>query len=220
MTSTRPSLGSTSVSRARPGRACSQSHGRSTHGPRCQPGFLHRWVIGCFRETSSAASPAHAWVLTSTRSLAGTYPCCLVLASLRIDWSTWSKPDNGRGPRVCGGLINPANARSISVAERLGMSPARDIRRPDTGEVLRVYRLSRCAAHHPTGSTPRGASQGSTAVRGSESECDWGSEPRLESISRSWTAHTVAKGQSQACCPFVVTAEGLACGLGSLYDDW
>jgi RimJ/RimL family protein N-acetyltransferase len=40
-------------------------------------------------------------------------------------------------------LINPANARSISVAERLGMSPARDIRRPDTGEVLRVYRLSR-----------------------------------------------------------------------------
>jgi len=40
-------------------------------------------------------------------------------------------------------LINPANARSISVAERLGMSPARDIRRPDTGEVLRFYRLSR-----------------------------------------------------------------------------
>jgi RimJ/RimL family protein N-acetyltransferase len=40
-------------------------------------------------------------------------------------------------------LINPANARSISVAERLGMSPARDIRRPDTGEVLRLYRLSR-----------------------------------------------------------------------------
>jgi RimJ/RimL family protein N-acetyltransferase len=40
-------------------------------------------------------------------------------------------------------LINPANARSVSVAERLGMSPAGDIRRPDTGEVLRVYRLSR-----------------------------------------------------------------------------
>jgi len=40
-------------------------------------------------------------------------------------------------------LINPANVRSISVAERLGMSPASDVLRPDTGEVLRVYRLSR-----------------------------------------------------------------------------
>jgi RimJ/RimL family protein N-acetyltransferase len=40
-------------------------------------------------------------------------------------------------------LINPANVRSISVAERLSMSPARDVLRPDTGEVLRVYRLGR-----------------------------------------------------------------------------
>jgi RimJ/RimL family protein N-acetyltransferase len=40
-------------------------------------------------------------------------------------------------------LINPANARSISVAERLGMSTARDVRRPDTFEVLRIYRLGR-----------------------------------------------------------------------------
>jgi RimJ/RimL family protein N-acetyltransferase len=43
-------------------------------------------------------------------------------------------------------LINPANVRSISVAERLGMSPVRDIRRPDTDEVLRVYGLSRSAS--------------------------------------------------------------------------
>jgi RimJ/RimL family protein N-acetyltransferase len=38
-------------------------------------------------------------------------------------------------------LINPANVRSISVAERLGMSAARNVRRPDTAEVLRIYRL-------------------------------------------------------------------------------
>jgi RimJ/RimL family protein N-acetyltransferase len=40
-------------------------------------------------------------------------------------------------------LINPANARSIAVAERLGMSTARDVQRPDTSEVLRVYRVGR-----------------------------------------------------------------------------
>jgi RimJ/RimL family protein N-acetyltransferase len=40
-------------------------------------------------------------------------------------------------------LINPANARSISVAERLGMSAARDVRRPDTSDALRIYRLGR-----------------------------------------------------------------------------
>jgi RimJ/RimL family protein N-acetyltransferase len=40
-------------------------------------------------------------------------------------------------------LINPANARSISVAERLGMSPVKEVCRPDTGEPLRVYRLDR-----------------------------------------------------------------------------
>ncbi|TMK95593.1 MAG: GNAT family N-acetyltransferase [Actinobacteria bacterium] len=40
-------------------------------------------------------------------------------------------------------LINPANARSIAVAERLGMTTAMDVRRPDTSEVLRIYRLGR-----------------------------------------------------------------------------
>jgi len=40
-------------------------------------------------------------------------------------------------------LINPANARSISVAKRLGMSTATDVRRPDTSEILRIYRLGR-----------------------------------------------------------------------------
>jgi len=40
-------------------------------------------------------------------------------------------------------LINPANARSISVAQRLGMSPVTDVCRPDTGEAMRVYRLAR-----------------------------------------------------------------------------
>jgi RimJ/RimL family protein N-acetyltransferase len=40
-------------------------------------------------------------------------------------------------------IINPANQRSRAVAERLGMSITRDVRRPDTGEVLRVYRLRR-----------------------------------------------------------------------------
>ena len=37
-------------------------------------------------------------------------------------------------------VINPANRRSIAVAEGLAMSPAKDVRRPDTGETLRVYR--------------------------------------------------------------------------------
>jgi RimJ/RimL family protein N-acetyltransferase len=40
-------------------------------------------------------------------------------------------------------LIGPANARSIAVAERLGMSPDREVRRPDTGERMLVYRRGR-----------------------------------------------------------------------------
>jgi RimJ/RimL family protein N-acetyltransferase len=40
-------------------------------------------------------------------------------------------------------LINPGNARSIAVAERLGMSPDREVRRPDTGERMLVYRRGR-----------------------------------------------------------------------------
>jgi RimJ/RimL family protein N-acetyltransferase len=40
-------------------------------------------------------------------------------------------------------LIGPANARSIAVAERLGMSPAREVGRPDTGERMLVYRRGR-----------------------------------------------------------------------------
>jgi RimJ/RimL family protein N-acetyltransferase len=40
-------------------------------------------------------------------------------------------------------LIGPTNTRSIAVAERLGMSPARDVSRPDTGERMRVYRRGR-----------------------------------------------------------------------------
>jgi RimJ/RimL family protein N-acetyltransferase len=59
-------------------------------------------------------------------------------------------------------LINPANARSISVADRLGMNPAEVVRRPDTGEVLRVYRLGRSGlrsiAQPASGSATRGPS--------------------------------------------------------------
>jgi RimJ/RimL family protein N-acetyltransferase len=40
-------------------------------------------------------------------------------------------------------LINAANARSSSVATRLGMSRVRDVSRPDTAEVLQVYRRGR-----------------------------------------------------------------------------
>jgi RimJ/RimL family protein N-acetyltransferase len=36
-------------------------------------------------------------------------------------------------------LIGPTNARSIAVAERLGMSPTREVGRPDTGERMLVY---------------------------------------------------------------------------------
>jgi RimJ/RimL family protein N-acetyltransferase len=37
-------------------------------------------------------------------------------------------------------LIGPTNTRSIAVARRLGMSPAREVCRPDTGERMLVYR--------------------------------------------------------------------------------
>jgi RimJ/RimL family protein N-acetyltransferase len=40
-------------------------------------------------------------------------------------------------------LIGPTNTRSIAVAERLGMSPAREACRPDTGERMLVYRRGR-----------------------------------------------------------------------------
>jgi RimJ/RimL family protein N-acetyltransferase len=46
----------------------------------------------------------------------------------------------------CGGvvsLINPANTRSMAVAEKLGMNRYGEARRPDTGELMRVYRLAR-----------------------------------------------------------------------------
>jgi RimJ/RimL family protein N-acetyltransferase len=40
-------------------------------------------------------------------------------------------------------LIGPTNTRSIAVAERLGMSSAREVCRPDTGERMLVYRGGR-----------------------------------------------------------------------------
>jgi RimJ/RimL family protein N-acetyltransferase len=40
-------------------------------------------------------------------------------------------------------LIGPTNTRSIAVAERLGMSPAKEVCRPDTGERMLVYRRGR-----------------------------------------------------------------------------
>jgi RimJ/RimL family protein N-acetyltransferase len=40
-------------------------------------------------------------------------------------------------------LINPSNTRSIAVATAAGMTPAQDVRRPDTGEVMRVYERGR-----------------------------------------------------------------------------
>jgi RimJ/RimL family protein N-acetyltransferase len=40
-------------------------------------------------------------------------------------------------------LIGPTNARSIAVAEGLGMSPSEEVCRPDTGERMLVYRRGR-----------------------------------------------------------------------------
>jgi RimJ/RimL family protein N-acetyltransferase len=40
-------------------------------------------------------------------------------------------------------LINPGNARSSAVADRLGMTRGTDVTRPDTGEVMQVYRRRR-----------------------------------------------------------------------------
>jgi RimJ/RimL family protein N-acetyltransferase len=57
-------------------------------------------------------------------------------------------------------LINPSNTRSIAVANAAGMTPAQDVRRPDTGEVMRVYERSRLG---PAAATP-GAGGGSSPL--------------------------------------------------------
>ena len=59
-------------------------------------------------------------------------------------------------------LIHHTNARSIGVAERLGMHHARDVPHPELGEDLRVYALSRSAWRS---SSSRGASDQSTSSR-------------------------------------------------------
>jgi RimJ/RimL family protein N-acetyltransferase len=59
-------------------------------------------------------------------------------------------------------LIHHTNARSIGVAERLGMFHARDVLHPELGEDLRVYALSRSAWRS---SSSRGASDQSTSSR-------------------------------------------------------
>jgi RimJ/RimL family protein N-acetyltransferase len=40
-------------------------------------------------------------------------------------------------------LINRSNTRSIAVATAIGMTPAQEVRRPDTGEAMRVYERGR-----------------------------------------------------------------------------
>jgi RimJ/RimL family protein N-acetyltransferase len=59
-------------------------------------------------------------------------------------------------------LIHPENARSIAVANRLGMSRAGEATPPDLGEPLMVYALSRRSA---SSSSSRGASAQSTSSR-------------------------------------------------------
>jgi RimJ/RimL family protein N-acetyltransferase len=59
-------------------------------------------------------------------------------------------------------LIHHTNARSIAVAERLGLRHARDVLHPALGEDLRVYALSRSAWRS---SSRRGASAQSTSSR-------------------------------------------------------
>jgi RimJ/RimL family protein N-acetyltransferase len=59
-------------------------------------------------------------------------------------------------------LVHHTNARSIGVAERLGMHHARDVLHPELGEDLRVYALSRTAWRS---SSSRGASAQSTSSR-------------------------------------------------------
>jgi RimJ/RimL family protein N-acetyltransferase len=59
-------------------------------------------------------------------------------------------------------LIHHTNTRSIGVAERLGMSHARDVLHPELGEDLRVYALSRSAWRS---SSSRGASDQRTSSR-------------------------------------------------------
>jgi RimJ/RimL family protein N-acetyltransferase len=51
-------------------------------------------------------------------------------------------------------LILPSNARSIAVAERLGMDPAESVHHPEVGADLRVYelRLSSSASPHSVSS--------------------------------------------------------------------
>jgi RimJ/RimL family protein N-acetyltransferase len=59
-------------------------------------------------------------------------------------------------------LIHPTNARSMGVANRLGMSRAGDATPPDLGQALIVYALSRSAW---SSSSNRGASVQSTSSR-------------------------------------------------------
>lgn len=59
-------------------------------------------------------------------------------------------------------LIHPQNARSIAVANRLGMSPAGEATPPELGEPLIVYALSRSSW---SSSSTRGASAQSTSSR-------------------------------------------------------
>lgn len=59
-------------------------------------------------------------------------------------------------------LIHQTNARSMGVAERLGMRHARDVLHPELGEDLRVYALSRSSWRS---SSSRGASDQSTSSR-------------------------------------------------------
>jgi hypothetical protein len=59
-------------------------------------------------------------------------------------------------------LIHHTNARSIGVAQRLGMRHARDVLHPELGEDLRVYALPRSAWRS---SSSRGASPQSTSSR-------------------------------------------------------
>jgi RimJ/RimL family protein N-acetyltransferase len=59
-------------------------------------------------------------------------------------------------------LIHHTNARSIGVAQHLGMQHARDVLHPELGEDLRVYALSRSSWRS---SSSRGASDQSTSSR-------------------------------------------------------
>jgi RimJ/RimL family protein N-acetyltransferase len=118
-------------------------------------GHWERYGFGLWRVQDQASEQTAGWV-------GPAHPTYLpeLAETVEIAW-TLRRPFWGRGLASEGAaaalkaafdhlgveqvlsLINPSNTRSIAVATTLGMTPAQEVRRPDTGEAMRVYQRGR-----------------------------------------------------------------------------